>query len=108
MHKSKETGEGSEMSTTYEDTRLSDEEYKRMREDGMRYSLDDANQRELEARSAFESYCKDVKSRLEETIKKYKEVSELLDSTDHQMSSGEIQSMKNQIERILNENRPVQ
>jgi len=108
MHETRETGEGSYMSTTYEDTRLSDKEIQQMRGDGMRYSIDDANQRELEARSAFESYCKDVKSRLEETVKKYKEVSELLDSTDHQLSVGEMQSMKNQIERILNENRPVQ
>jgi len=71
------------MIITYEDSRLSDADIIRLREDAERYSLDDVPESDLEARNTMGSYRHDVQSKLEEATKKCKTVSDLLGSTNH-------------------------
>ena len=90
------------MIITYEDSRLSDADIVRLREDSERYSLDDAPERDLQARNALASYCHDVQSKLDEATKKCKAVSDLLGSTDlQQIGLKETHQMKEEIECLL-------
>jgi len=97
---------GSKISQTYFGgrSRFSNEELVRLTRDAERYCLDDVPLKDLEARNALGSYCQDVQSRLEEAMKKCREVNELLGGPDHQqVGVDKTKEMKEDIERLLKE-----
>ncbi len=99
----------SSIDVSYQDFLLSDEEIIRLREDSERYSLDDEFQRDLEARNALESYFQNVQSRLEEAMKKCREMSELLGGPDHQkIGEDKTKKIKEEMERLLKDIIPSQ
>ena len=90
-------------------SRFSNEELVRLTRDAERYCLDDVPHKNLEARLGLGSYCRYVQSKLEEALKKCREVNESLAGPDHQqIGVDKTKEMKEEMERLLKDIYPSQ